>query len=81
MPASLHAWYILQDLEALGERGAVLNGELRVAELTRLMASLHADCDATITVALRCGRAGDGRATIELAFAAEFLERGVVHLA
>ena len=70
MPASLHAWYSLHDLEALGERGAVLNGELRVAELTRLMTSLHADCDATVAVALRCGRAADGRATIELTFAA-----------
>jgi len=70
MPASLHAWYSLHDLEALGERGAVLDGELRVAELTRLSASLHADCDATVKVALRFGFAADGRATIELAFAA-----------
>lgn len=66
MPASLHAWYSRRDLEALGERGAVLGGELRVAELTRLKASLHADCDATVKVALRCGRAVDGRATMHL---------------
>lgn len=73
MPASLHAWYSLHDLEALGERGAVLDGELRVAELTRLATSLHADCDATVTVALRFGCAADSRATVELAFAATLL--------
>ena len=66
MPASLHAWYSLHDLEALGERGAVLGGELRVAELTRLKVSLHADCDATVQAGLRCGRAADGRATLQL---------------
>ena len=70
MPASLHAWYSLHDLEALGERGAVLDGELRVAELTRLKASLHADCDATVTVALKFACAADGRARMQLAFAA-----------
>lgn len=70
MPASLHAWYSLDDLEALGERGAVLDGELRVAELTRLMASLHADCDARVAVTLRFGRAGVGRAALEVTFAA-----------
>ncbi len=70
MPASLHAWYSLHDLEALGERGAVLDGELRVAELTRLTASLHADCDATVKVTVRFGCAVDGRATMQLAFAA-----------
>ncbi len=70
MPASLHAWYSLHDLEALGERGAVLTGELRVAELTRLKASLHAECDAAVTVALRCGRASDDRMTMQLTVAA-----------
>lgn len=70
MPASLHAWYSLHDLEALGERGAVLGGELRLGELTRLKASVHADCDGAVEVALRCGRAIDGRVTMHLTFAA-----------
>lgn len=70
MPASLHAWYSLHDLEALGGRGAVLDGELRVAELTRLRASLHAHCDAAVEVGVRCGRAADGRVTIQLTVAA-----------
>ena len=73
MPASLHAWYSLHDLEALGERGAVLDGELRVAELTRLAASLHADCDAVVKVALQFGRAADGRATMRMTFSATLL--------
>ncbi len=70
MPASLYAWYSLHDLETLGERGAVLSGELRVAELTRLAASLHADCDAAVTVALRFGQTADGRLTMQSAFEA-----------
>jgi len=70
MPASLHAWYSLHDLEVLGERGAVLEGELRVAELTRLEALLHVDHDVTVKVAVRCGRAADGRVTMHLTCAA-----------
>jgi uncharacterized protein len=66
----MHAWYSLHDLEALGERGAVLGGELRVAELTRLKASLHAACDTAVEVEMQFGRAADGLVTMRLAFAA-----------
>lgn len=41
MPNALHAWYSLRDLEALGVRQAVLDGELPLERLTRLKELLH----------------------------------------
>ena len=70
MPGSLHAWYSVYDLETLGDRGAVLDGTLRVAELTRLGAALHAEQERAVCVTLRFGRTVAGQVCIELAFAA-----------
>lgn len=70
MPRSLHAWYGVYDLETLGDRGAVVDGELRVAELTRLGAALHAEQDRAVRVTLRFGRTAAGQVWLQLAFAA-----------
>lgn len=36
MSGALHSWYSLPDLRSLAERGAVLEGELELAKLSRL---------------------------------------------
>jgi uncharacterized protein len=43
MSGSLHTWYSLRDLEALGARAAVLSGELPLARFARLVDLLHSD--------------------------------------
>src|SRR5690606_6854307 len=41
MSGSLHAWYSLRDLEALGQRHATLDGEIELSKLIRLAGLLH----------------------------------------
>lgn len=43
MPGSLHTWYSFYDLGMLGEREALLTGEIELHRLTRLRELLHAD--------------------------------------
>lgn len=43
MSGSLHTWYSLRDLEALGARQSVLSGELPLARFVRLVDLLRGD--------------------------------------
>ena len=43
MSGSLHTWYSLRDLEALGARQVVLSGELPLARFARLVELLRGD--------------------------------------
>lgn len=68
MPRRLHAWYSFPDLVALGDRDAVLTGELELAQLTRLAPLLHTDGGENVAVSLRMSRTTGDRLTMSLSF-------------
>jgi uncharacterized protein len=65
MSGSLHAWYSLRDLEALGVRQAVLSGELPLVELTRL-ADLLRSPSGSVKASLRFRQRASGWLHAEL---------------
>ena len=67
MPGSLYAWYTLYDLDALGERKAVLSGEIELRQLTRLREVLHSD-RGSIQASLKFHRQTNRSVTVDLAF-------------
>ncbi|HVS22729.1 MAG TPA: YceD family protein [Gammaproteobacteria bacterium] len=72
MSGSLHAWYSLRDLEALGGRQGELGGELELARLPRL-ASLLRSTAGSVRASLQFRQRGLGRltATLDLATTVE----------
>jgi DUF177 domain-containing protein len=70
MSGSLHAWYSLRDLEALGARRAVFGGELELATLSRLAGLLAAD-EGSVKATLTFGQRSDGWLTVDVAYAAD----------
>jgi len=68
MSGSLHAWYSLRDLEALGGRQGELEGEFEIARLPRLVGLLHSKVG-SVRASLQFRQRGLGRlaATLELA--------------
>lgn len=70
MSESLHRWYSLPDLEGLAERGAVLDGEIRIGALERLCGMLGGDGGSVrATVSVR--RKGHASLTLDLEYRAE----------
>jgi len=59
MSGSLHAWYSLRDLEALGARQGELNGELELARCSRL-AGLLCSPSGSVRASLRFRQRGVG---------------------
>jgi uncharacterized protein len=74
MSGSLHAWYSLRDLEALGGRQGKLVGELELARLPRLAGLLHS-ATGSVRASLQFRQRGVGRltATLELATTVELV--------
>lgn len=70
MPGPLHAWYSFHDLAALGDRDAVLAGDIAAAELARLRAFLDGDHGRRVAASARFGRTAGGAVTLELSFEA-----------
>jgi len=72
MSGSLHAWYSLRDLEALGGRQGELRGELEIARLPRLAGLLHSKAG-SVRASLQFRQRGLGRlaAMLELATTVE----------
>jgi len=70
MPGSLHAWYTLDDLAALGDSGTVLGGEFDTSELERLSDLLHADRHSTVKASLCFKRGAHGQAIADLHYKA-----------
>jgi uncharacterized protein len=72
MSGSLHAWYSLRDLEALGGRQGELGGELELARLPRLASLLHSTAG-SVRASLQFRQRGLGRltATLDLATTVE----------
>jgi uncharacterized protein len=72
MSGSLHAWYSLRDLEALGGRQGELEGELELARLPRL-AGLLSSKAGSVRASLQFRQRGLGMlaATLELATTVE----------
>jgi len=69
MPGSLQAWYSLDDLEMLADRGLVQEGSVELAKLERLSELLHGDRSARMRVSFACRREPDRRLALRLAFA------------
>jgi len=67
MPGSLLAWYSLYDLETLGEREALLGGELELKQLTRLQDLLHSDAG-SVNASLKFRRHRTGCVTVDLEY-------------
>lgn len=67
MPRTLYAWYSLNELEALGQREAQLNGEIDATRLTRLRELLRSD-DGSVRASFRFGQQGAGYVTVELEY-------------
>ncbi len=67
MSGSLHAWYGLHDLESLGSRQAVLQGEIEQRRLPRLAESLHA-ADGSVRASLTFRQRADGVLIAELEY-------------
>ena len=74
MSGSLHAWYSLRDLEALGARQGELTGDVELARLPRLSGLLHSTAG-SVRASLRLRQRGVGRlaATLELTTAVELV--------
>jgi uncharacterized protein len=74
MSGSLHAWYSLRDLEALGGRRGELEGELEIARLPRLAGLLHSRAG-SVRASLQFRQRGLGlpAATLELATTVELI--------
>lgn len=72
MSGSLHAWYSLRDLEALGGRQGELGGEIELDRLPRLAGLLHSKAG-SVKASLQFRQRGVGRlaATLELATTVE----------
>jgi len=68
MSGSLHAWYSLRDLEALGGRQGELVGELKLARLRRLTGLLHSTAG-SVRASLQFRQRGIGRLAATLDFA------------
>ena len=69
MSPSLHAWYSLRDLEALGVRQAVLSGELPFAQLGRFKELLHSAAG-SVKATLRFRQRGSGWVSASLQYEA-----------
>lgn len=67
MSGSLHAWYGLRDLEALGSRQGVLGGELTIRELRRLAGMLHAT-GGSVRASLHFGQRSAGWVAVRLEY-------------
>jgi uncharacterized protein len=59
MSGSLHVWYSLRDLEALGKRQGALEGKLELRKLLRLAELLH-DAGGSVEASLGFRQRGDG---------------------
>ena len=68
MPGSLQAWYSLRDVEALGDRGTVLRGDVELAELSRLSPLVLADEGRRVAMRLSFSRTPEGRVVMGLSF-------------
>ena len=68
MSGSLHAWYSLRDLEALGGRQGKLGGELEFARLPRLVGLLNSTAG-SVRASLQFRQRGVGRLAATLEFA------------
>ena len=67
MSGSLHAWYSLRDLEALGQRHATLDGEIELSKLNRLAGLLH-DSSGSVKASLRVQQRGEGWLALQLQY-------------
>lgn len=67
MSGSLHAWYSLRDLEALGQRHATLDGEIELSKLNRLAGLLH-DSSGSVKASLRAQQRGEGWLALQLQY-------------
>lgn len=68
MPRPLQAWYSFPELAGLGDRDAVLTGQLELPQLTRLAPLLHADAGEDVAVRLRMSRTTRGQLAMNLSF-------------
>jgi uncharacterized protein len=66
MSNALHSWYSLRDLAALGERAAILRGEIRLRRLPRLSGLLSTD-EGSVRASLSFRQRG-GWVTFELEY-------------
>ena len=70
MLISLHNWYSVSDLNALGERKARLTGEIALSQLTRLRELLYT-CSESVKASIAFSQQGDNCVTLELDYKAE----------
>lgn len=67
MSGTLHTWYSLGDLEALGVRQAVLSDEIELRKLARLAGMLNS-ASGSVKASLRFGQRRDGWLKLELEY-------------
>lgn len=67
MPATLFSWYGPRELNALGERGGVLSGEIELNRFNRLAGLLHSDAG-SVSATVRFRREGGGWLIIDMEY-------------